>query len=483
MGSTSALHIAFGLESFSSCLLTVTFTVFHVEMFLTHYALNLAHYAVGHLIFAVINTVNDVLGAWLVDALAAKYRSRVIMVKYGGGLWALMFLTIWFRTDNLGGETSKNTAENSSETWGPLIHFILSMSAYDTMYSFCAIVTGSIITELNVEDSEKVKILRTRAIVHVISGILGVQLGQIVYNNNDLTFFRMYLVMLSILSCLGFFFTGKLLEQNQATEYTIPPENQKSIGFFESFWSVLKLKNFRYWLGMEMFLETQNNFNYNYLRIFLFHFAAGKISKESILLIVTFLPPFSNLFKLILYSFVQKLGIYAIYKNFLITKIVLSAAITFFIGNSNWIFILIFIIINFILNSVPSIGFNIVISNLNEELQFTQIVNQGFVNPSVAGMFMGVNAVFCKPMDSLLPILAANMLKSAGISTDVAAGKQNEVEISSENNSDVFFQLLVFPPLILGIIQLLSWNMYSLRGKYLEKVQKVVNANKKESKV
>ncbi|ETV73124.1 hypothetical protein H257_11946 [Aphanomyces astaci] len=68
-------------------------------------------------------------------------------------------------------------------------------------------------------------------------------------------------------------------------------------------------------------------------------------------------------------------------------------------------------------------------------------------------MLMGLNAVFCKPMDSVLPILAAHWLH---VST---SGLKEE---DNENMKKAMFQLLVAPPVVLCIVQMWSWSKYTL---------------------
>ena len=58
---------------------------------------------------------------------------------------------------------------------------------------------------------------------------------------------------------------------------------------------------------------------------------------------------------------------------------------------------------------------------------------------------MGANAVFCKPMDAVLPILAAQAMSGD--------------EQSVQNN---LFYVLILPPLVYSCLQLVSWKRYTL---------------------
>jgi len=70
---------------------------------------------------------------------------------------------------------------------------------------------------------------------------------------------------------------------------------------------------------------------------------------------------------------------------------------------------------------------------------------------SLAGLFMGVNALFCKPAESILPVVAANMLDT--------------LDLTSEGNEDVqrvLFKLLIIPPLVFSFLEWISWSRFTL---------------------
>ena len=64
---------------------------------------------------------------------------------------------------------------------------------------------------------------------------------------------------------------------------------------------------------------------------------------------------------------------------------------------------------------------------------------------------LGVNALFCKPAESILPVVAANMLDT--------------LDLTSEGNEDVqrvLFKLLVIPPLVFSFLEWISWSRFTL---------------------
>ena len=81
--------------------------------------------------------------------------------------------------------------------------------------------------------------------------------------------------------------------------------------------------------------------------------------------------------------------------------------------------------------------------------------------PSLAGLFMGVNALFCKPAEYLLPVIAASNLE--GLELDLEGTVRHRFTDSEHNHvPTVLFRLLVIPPLIFSILEWISWRFYTL---------------------
>jgi hypothetical protein len=83
--------LALTLAGMCSSLLSTVFGLFHVDVFLRVYKLSWHSYSVGTLIFAVISTANDVLGAWLLDT-AATTMNRSDLIGVSGCIFSLFFL-------------------------------------------------------------------------------------------------------------------------------------------------------------------------------------------------------------------------------------------------------------------------------------------------------------------------------------------------------------------------------------------------------
>lgn len=451
-GNQRVLHnlmIAFSLEAFASVALSAIFNTFHVEIFLNEYNLSLENYAKGHAIFAFINVLNDLIGAYIVDLLAQTSYSRAWLLATFGGIWALTFFLPWFPWSNY-----------------PLTHFIVSLSCYDTMYSFCAIAGGSLLTELEISDSERIQILKVKTVIGMVTGFSLTRLGQDLFENKDQ--FRVFCMVVALTSgCAyaGFYYK---IQQSKIIHHphslVAKSENHKeSLSLKEIMKDFWKLKNFRYWLGMEMCLETLCNFNRSYLRLFVSQLLTG-ISDDQQKLLVSILPTLKNCVKFVMFSVMDRIGVYQVYRISFLVKIAASLS-CYALGASSSVTVLVFIILNYIVSELPNGGFPIAMSNMNKELQLVRIKSGRKNTASSSAMFMGFNALFCKPMDSLLPIIAANRLGGVGYAKGALVGSEQL------NISRAFFDLLVLPPLVLCMFQYVCWSNYSLKGDGMVQIE------------
>jgi len=98
-----------------------------------------------------------------------------------------------------------------------------------------------------------------------------------------------------------------------------------------------------------------------------------------------------------------------------------------------------------------SAGFHLVMSDMVLEMKKMHAVEGRIYEASVAGLFMGVNALFCKPAESILPVVAANMLDTPDFPSE-----------GNEAVQRVLFKLLVVPPLVFSFLEWISWSRYTL---------------------
>ncbi|RHY20604.1 hypothetical protein DYB25_014102, partial [Aphanomyces astaci] len=253
------IYVAFCAETCASVMLAATFNTFHVETFLTDYKLDLSSYATGHVIYAVINTLNDIVGAVLLDSLALttvpqqpSLNPNLIVHSLGTSVAASM------RRDSMESE---------------LLVAVVPLASVPGC-AFC----------------RELVLLR--------------------HHMWHKSHFRMFCIGLAILSglCFGVFYyayrRAYVRRRHSAPSNELPPTFVKNfMGEFS------RLSNFHAWLGMEMCLETQSNFNRTYLRLFVTTFIKNQATAATF---VSVLPVLKQMIKLAAFSALDYLGVYEV---------------------------------------------------------------------------------------------------------------------------------------------------------------------------
>ena len=482
------------VASIAGSLVADMFGLFHVQVFLLAYKLPLNVYSLGSAIFAVINTANDVAGAWLVDWYASHtHRQRHHLIGLSGCLFALCFLTPFFRWP-------PSASRNSSSDFWDGFHFVGSLSLYDTLFSFNAILSSSIITDNhNMNDTDRILFFAGRRIAQMVAPILVAKIGLSLFNVDHLKPFRIFVLIVAGAACILSIVAQKLINLYKhnddhpggssisfsSAQYSKLDNNDREDFLDEQddsdtlrddvddkgtlrFWQVVKdfasHPNFRYWIIMEMLMEGQNTFTGNFEKTFvdrlLFIDDDQGLSREACDWLLSLMSPMTQLMGFLLYIPIQRCGYARLYKVVFASNFFFACLLLLLNGTSNendgetrnTIAILLFLVIFSVLsNAMAGAGFGLAMSDMVLEMKHSQTLQGRFDAPSLAGMFMGVNALFCKPTESILPIVTATML-----------GGTDYENTNSAATRLVLFRLLVFPPLVCSAFQFLVWSRYSL---------------------
>ena len=146
-----------------------------------------------------------------------------------------------------------------------------------------------------------------------------------------------------------------------------------------------------------------------------------------------------------------------------------------------------------------SSGFHLALSDMVLEMKRNHIILQHrYFEPSLAGMFMGANALLCKPMESFLPVIAASVLgrhfggadHGSGMTTnEILASTRDDDHIvaaadasaggiagfgdgaGSDELRQILFRLLILPPLFFSVVQYYSWSRYTLTPNQVHRMR------------
>jgi Na+/melibiose symporter-like transporter len=236
----------------------------------------------------------------------------------------------------------------------------------------------------------------------------------------------------------------------------------------QDFW---RHDNFRAWIGMEMLLEAQNTFCITFLKTFVDQLilrdddqkfeadgsdGGGGLSRDSCDWLLSMIGPMTQIVAIGTYIPIRKFGYPRVYSILFGVNIVLSLLLLTLANESSTYLIIAFLCIYPVLTgAVLSAGFHLAMSDMVMEMKRKHAMEGRYDEPSLAGLFMGANALACKPMESILPILTATVLNRG----DESNQKQN------------LFYILVLPPLVCSCLQLLAWRRFDLTPKRTVKMR------------
>ena len=451
---------------FSPCTQCRDHPKFHIDVFLGVYRLPLnPTYSVGNLIFSFINTANDVAGAWLVDVFASE-SSRSSIIGVSGCLFAVCFLSPFFRW---------NVTSNLSAG----IHFVTAMSLYDTMYSFMAILMGSVITDNhNMSDQDRIRFMASGKLVNLLASFLVARIGLGIFSKENMPPFQTFVIVICLIACGLFTLAQWMMKPDVVISFstcryrrTKLTRDDDSSGkptkrklrlkqVIQDFWSH---ENFRAWIGMEMLLECQHNFVSSFLKTFVDRLVVDSgVSREASDWLLSLLHPIKQIAGIMCYVPIRRLGYRKVYTYLFWSNLILSALCLAIGSPSRPYLIIAYLLIHSVMTgAVQSAGFHLAMSDMVLEMKRKHAVEGRLDEPSLAGLFMGANALLCKPMESVLPIVAAFFLGKTDFST-------NEQSVDARW---VLFYLLVVPPLLFSCLQLLSWRNYNLHPERMDSMR------------
>lgn len=504
---TRNLLLGLTVAGVASTLLTTVFRLFHVEVFLKAYELPLSSYSNGNFIFSIINTVNDLIGAWIVDQSSATTTiERSDMVGWAGMVFALCFLTPFFRWKSsfttqqqqpppppagAGADAIAMPVPVAIPTprWQDTCHFVMTMSLYDTLYSFTTILIGSIVTDDHTMTYKKrVQFMASGKAVNLFASFAVARIGLSVFDTKNMIHFRLFVVILATLAA-ALFATGHFLmngmlvpsnffnhfglltrrkrnrrhnsnrnleHQTQGSPIVNKPKKyedrsdnhqQRKLQWKQVALDFWRHRNFRRWVIMEMLLEAQVTFSSFFLKTFVDGLVVveGGFSRDTCDWFLAMVRPMIQVATIFAYIPIRQFGYPRLYTALFIANIAMAILMLLFSTPQSPLSILLFLTsYSVITGAVHHSGYHLAMADMVLEMKRMHATEGRLVEPSLAGLFMGTNALFCKPAQSALPVIAATVM-----------------EHSSSNDRSLFY-LLVLPPLFCSIIQIITWRRFSL---------------------
>lgn len=205
MGSIP-VDVAYGSLSLFTTIVHNVFLLYHVDMFVSVYKIDKASFWIGEMIFLVWNSLNDPVFGWISDK---KYLSsakgkdfstsnivlqRIEALVWTGPLFAVSFMAFWVQ-------------------WAyPGLQFVICLCLYDGFLTMIDLHHSALLADLAIAADARTK-LNSRASMFSILGSGSVFLSYAIWNKENLYSFRIFCVVLALVSLLGFLIMTRVLRQ------------------------------------------------------------------------------------------------------------------------------------------------------------------------------------------------------------------------------------------------------------------------------
>ena len=425
-------------------LLAYIFSLKYVELFYDDLQLLPGLFIIGQIIYMTINALNDPLSGQLSDRTNRKKwgSRRIIYIKYGAPIWALTFLVVWFPW----------SFDNQIVIF---FHYVISICLFDTMLTLVVLVWMALLPEMTSDLDERNK-------GHFISLVFGaifvvpffLILGDMESTSQS---FQILMIIIAVVSTLFLWLSAYLCEEK--------PEYQKDEGFplRKAVKETLKLRSFLIFIGFSFCGTFLSSIGLSYL--FLWAFILGDNSTIVFFMIFIFVGYGSNILCMKLRP---KWGMRKIILRFGLVKAVgsLVAFLSLIMIQSSMIAIIGLIFATFFG------GYGVFVVPIMYLSADEDEIKNGIRRE---GMFLGMNALFTKPANSLGPIVATLILEISLY----APGS----DIQSATTLIGIDILCLLIPAIVTAISLIFVFYYPLHGEKLKEMREkldVIHTDKKQ---
>ncbi len=375
----------YALGGVPTTLLAGVFTLCYVDFFYDDLKLNWSLFILGQVIYMIVNALNDPFLGQLSDRTdRIKWGSRrIIYIKYGGPIWALIFVIIWFPW---------------SYTNQILIflQFVVSVCAFDTMLTLVVLCWMALLPEItsNIDQRNKANLI---ANIFMFISAIPVIIIQLL-KSYGLVAFQIGNIIIAIISVFCFIVVSYTCKER--------PEFQKdkTFPFKKAIKKTLKTKSFLYYLGYNFTQVFKNSIGLTYLFTYLLILGNNEIALLGAFLVFVLVGFGSNY---VCIKLRPKWGMKKIIVRFGILNVIGTFVAFILIINPMTEFLIWFA---FIWTTFFG-GYSV----FNYPLMTLSIDEDELKSGSRReGMFLGMNALFTKPAESIGPIIATFILEFFG---------------------------------------------------------------------
>lgn len=401
--------------------------------------MNQGLFIIGIIIYGVFNALNDpLLGQWSDHVDVNKWGSRrLVFIKYGGPLWALIFFLLWIPW----------SFDNQIVIF---LHFLIMMVLFDNMLTMVVLVWDALLPEIaeTIEDRNKIFFLGG-----IVGGIGGIPvLVSLMIFNGGLFEFQVFTGIIAIFNAVVFFIAASKLKERAELHQKINEYN-----LIESLKHCFKSRSFASFTAYRFFRVINETMTASFLFVFALLFIPGF---ETFILIIIGVGGMVGQWVFLQLSKKREMQNLIIYGR---TIEISVAIIAFFISLHSGTELIWFGLFVF---KVILGGYSVFV---NPYLLLVTDEDELLYDTRREGMFLGTNAVFNKIAETIGPILGTSILLVFGY-------LQNAPEGFIQSKSAIIgikFLLFVIPSLMdfLGMIAL---KFFKIKGEDLCELKKKI---------
>jgi GPH family glycoside/pentoside/hexuronide:cation symporter len=427
------------LGSIPTGLLGFVFGLKYVEFFFDDLMLLPAYFIAGQVIYMTINALNDPLSGQLSDRTDRERwgSRRLIYIKYGGPIWALTFLLVWFPW-------------SLTNQLIIFVHYVVSICAFDTMLTLVILVWLAVLPEMTMDIDERNKaqffatVIGTIAVLPVFIMIAGMSPSSEEY--------RFLMLIFAAISTLFLLLTAHFSEERPEFQ------DEQVYSLMDSLKATFRSRTFVVYVGFYFCQNLLGSLGLSYFFVYLLLLERITPGLNIILLffIIYFIVGYiGNIAALRLRP---KWGMRKIMLRFGTVRVISSVALFGII---------------LIPALEPLIWYGLIVTTLaggygifHIPMQYLAIDEDEVLHGSRReGMFIGVMALLTKPATSLGPIIATFVLTTFGYVQGGALAVQPE---SAFLGIKIMWLLI---PAVVAAISLIFIYYYPLYGEKLGDMQ------------
>ncbi len=423
------------------------FGLVYVYYFWDLLGMNQTLFNIGMIVYGIFNALNDpLLGQWSDQMDVNKWGSRrLIFIKYGGPIWAIIFFLMWFPWSF------------SSQTI-IFLQFIITMVFYDNFLTMVILVWDALLPEIAENHVDRNKIFFWGGIVGAIGGLP--VLFALSIMKAGLGTFQIFSGILALISAIIFFIAGSKLKEKPELhqEMNIP-------GLFSSLKQCFRSKSFVSFTIYRFFRVINETMVFPFMFVYVFLFPSGF---ETILLVIMVIGGMIGQWVYVKLSEKHEMQT-LIMRGRIIGIIVAVVAFLISLINGTEIIWQILLIVKIIAG-----GYSVFV---NPYLLLVADEDEMINNTRREGMFLGTNAIFNKIAESIGPILAVSILVLFGFVNNAPEG------YFPSTQAILGIKILLFiVPCIFDLLGMVALKFYPLKQESLKKLQSYIEESHQAKK-